>query len=58
MNLVEKIVFISSDNGRELGKYLRAVASELERASLCLDGTTSDMIDFFDEVNKKVCGGR
>ncbi len=46
--------YYSSADGSSLAALLRAVAAELERCSSCLDGSTDDRVDFFDEVNKKV----
>ncbi len=42
-------------DGKKLGQYLRVIAEELNRAADCLEEKVDDMIDFFDEVNRKVC---
>ena len=41
------------EDGVKLAPYLRVVAEELTRGADILDSKISDVIDHFDEVNKK-----
>ena len=43
-----------SNDGKALAQHLRVVAEELNRSSDVLDGTVSDAINFFEEVNGRI----
>ncbi len=42
------------EDGKKLAPYLRVVAEELIRSANLLDSLDDDMIDFYDEVNKRL----